>query len=181
MSHSHGLARRFPQKPESKPMDPNGYQIRKVLNSGFCSNCTILRARALVTDANGSSMGIGSGVYLHHIVVSPIETKPNPDPWGSCAGVALPKLPPGVKLPNMNSFLIVQGVENFTTWYTTPDGAFNSGYQLSGSGPTSRQSLTGEFVNYNPKSQNVYLTMEYDYLPGIVGGDAFMSLLSVLG
>jgi hypothetical protein len=128
-------------------------------------------------------MGIGSGVYLHHIVLSPRQPKTIPDPWGACKGVNLQgltsALPAGVRLPSLNSFLIVQGVENFTTWYTTKDGSFDSGFQL----PADKkgQVLTGEFVNYNKAAQDVYLTMEYDYVPGIVGGDAFMSLLSVLG
>jgi hypothetical protein len=163
-------------------MDPNGYQIRKLLSSGFCSNCTILRARGLVTDKSGGAMGIGSGVYLHHFIITPRERKTVADPWGACKGVTNPltaALPPGVRPTSLNSFLIVQGVENFTTWYTTPDGSFDSGFQLSAD--RKEQILTGEFVNYKNATQDVYLTMEYDYVPGLVGGDAFMSLLSVLG
>jgi hypothetical protein len=166
-----------------KPMDPNGYQIRNLLVNGFCNDCTILRARALVTDEAGASMGIGSGVYLHHVIVSPLDQKSIPDPWGVCEGVKLqlPKLPPGVKIPNLNSFLIVQGVENFTTWYTTKDGNFDSGYQIPKTERSALNVLTGEFVNYGKDIAKVYVTMEYDYVDGIKGGDAFMSLLSVLG
>jgi hypothetical protein len=68
-------------------------------------------------------------------------------------------------------------VENFTTLYTTKDGQFNSGYH-TGKGP---YVLVAEVINYKDAELPVYISVDYEYVPGIIGQDANMAILNVNG
>src|SRR4051812_45579048 len=66
-------------------MDPDGRQIGGPVREGICKECTVLRARAEITDATGKAMSIGSGLYLHHIVVASTQSKNVSRVFGACA------------------------------------------------------------------------------------------------
>jgi len=174
--HSHGA-----QKPGNSAdilnnMDPNGFLIKGILQEGICKMCTIIRAKAQVTNNVGKEVSIGSGVYLHHIVVAPTVTKEVAPLFGGCSQKSSGTPKPESENPRGKLFL-AQGVENFTTWYTTGDGQFNSGYHAGNNG----YALIAEVINYKTSEQNVYVTVDYDYIPGFVGSDANMLIVGVEG
>jgi hypothetical protein len=157
-------------------MDPDGRQIGGPVQDGICKECTILKARAEITDATGKAMSIGSGLYLHHIVVAASQSKNVSRVFGQCANsppkdskAASGGPPRGL---GQGRIVFAQGVENFTTLYTTKDGQFNSGYH-TGKG---NYVMVAEVINLP-----VYISVDYEYVPGINGQDANMAILNVNG
>lgn len=167
--------------PENR--DPNSFSLAGKVEEGICKNCTILRATAQLTNEAGKGVSIGSGLYLHHIVMtSKGGDAPRPGTFGRCA--QLPGVRPAYdlsKIPGINramgSMLLAQAIENFTTWYTTGDGKFDSGFH-AGNYP---YILSAEVVNYKPEEQKVFITVDYDYVPGTVGANVGMMFASANG
>jgi hypothetical protein len=178
--HTHDSPR--PGRP-GENLDPNSFSMAARVEDGICKNCTILRATAQLTNEVGKGLSIGSGLYLHHIIVaSRGGDAPPPGTFGRCA--QKPGVKPSYdvsKIPGLNrgmgSMLLAQAIENFTTWYTTGDGKFDSGFH-AGSNP---YILSAEVVNYKPEEQNVYISVDYDYVPGIVGANVGMMFASANG
>jgi hypothetical protein len=164
-------------------LDPNSFSLAGKVEEGICKNCTILRATAQLTNEAGKGVSIGSGLYLHHIVMtSKGGDAPPPGTFGRCA--QLPGIRPAYdlsKIPGINramgSMLLAQAIENFTTWYTTGDGKFDSGFH-AGNYP---YILSAEVVNYKPEEQKVFVTVDYDYVPGTVGLNVGMMFASANG
>ena len=156
-------------------MDPDGFIVSKMIGDGICKDCTVLTGKAEITYEDGSRAGINNGVYLHHILVmEPSKKTRTFAPW--CPGYLFKMTPQDMNHP-VKSIFLSGGVEHFTVWYTTPDGAFDSGYHV-GAGPFA---MTGEIVNYKPSPQKVYITLDYEWVPGKAGSDAFSTLLTVTG
>jgi hypothetical protein len=78
----------------------------------------------------------------------------------------------------LGSTFLGGGVDEFTTWYTTPDGSMDSGYYIA---PNRTLAVQAEVVNYRAVEQKVYLTMDVEYLPKKVGRDSLSTLLTVTG
>jgi hypothetical protein len=156
-------------------MDPAGTTILRRINKGICKDCSVLRGRVALTDKDGDTISIGSGVYLHHIGFLPGKIGGSPQVVQSnCPGSKTGAKSYMRGLPNM---LFVQGVENFTTWYTTPTGNLNSGFYAN----SDTYSMIAEIINYKPEKQSVYITVDYEYLPGKPKVDAAISYISVTG
>jgi hypothetical protein len=153
-------------------MDPDGNTITRQVHDGICKDCTILRGRAGLTDQTGEVLSIGSGLYLHHIGVLPNKMSLSPQ-------IVQTTCPSFLGLPQMGlpDMLFVQGVENFTTWYTAEDGSINSGYYA----PTDGWGMIMEVVNYKPVAKDVYISFDYDYVPGKPERRAKVSYVSVTG
>jgi hypothetical protein len=74
----------------------------------------------------------------------------------SCSGILTPSRPS----------LFTGGVEDKgDSWYTSPDGRFNSGFYVS---PKDKMFSTGQVVNYSNKTQEVYAKLEVEFIPGRV-------------
>lgn len=80
-----------------------------------------MKGRIALTDEKGDTISIGSGVYLHHIGFLPNQMSMSPQIVSSSCKLGGAPVPGLGGLPDM---LFVQGVENFTTWYTAPDGRY---------------------------------------------------------
>jgi hypothetical protein len=166
-----------------RKMDPDGRRIGGPVKEGICQDCTVLKARAEITDATGKAMSIGSGLYLHHIVVAATQSKNVSRIFGGCtnsppqATQASTTSQPARGGLGQGRIVFAQGVENFTTLYTTKDGQFNSGYH-TGKGP---YVVVAEVINYKNAELPVYISVDYEYVPGIVGQDANMAILNVNG
>jgi hypothetical protein len=161
-------------------MDPAGFPFaRKLEPNKLCSDCTVLAGKLDIVFANGSRADIQDGVYLHH-VVSMMSDKAMM-PWISmCPGKAANFAIPGLDL---NSFrpgasFIGGAVDEFTDWYTTPDGKGNSGYYIP---KDTTVFLSGEIINYLKSEQEVYLRFDLEYLPGRVGTEVQKGALNVEG
>jgi hypothetical protein len=58
--------------------------------------------------------------------------------------------------------------DEFTQYYTTPDGKFESGYFIK----NNDFAMQAEMINYSKDEQSVYIQTDIEYLPGLVGMDA---------
>jgi hypothetical protein len=156
-------------------MDPAGTTILRRIKKGICKDCSVLRGRVALTDSDGNTISIGSGVYLHHIGFLPAKISGSPQVVSSnCGGSGGAAKSYMRGLPNM---LFVQGVENFTTWYTTPTGNLDSGFYAN----SDTYSMIAEIINYKPEKQSVYITVDYEFVPGKPKIDAAISYISVTG
>jgi hypothetical protein len=177
-------------------MDPDGFPFAKTLDGGLCTDCTMLAGKADVVFENGTRADIANGVYLHH-VISSLAGKPTSQWVSSCPGGAatdlsklLPKgleklLPPGTDLSKLDIAKLRGGagfvggaVDEFTDYYTTQDGKFDSGYYIP---PGVKATMSGEIINYLKEPQQVYIQFDIEYVPGHVGTEAIKAALSVEG
>jgi hypothetical protein len=152
-------------------MDPNSVQLNRQL-TGFCTDCTALYGKAAIFYENGTKAGVLQGVYEHHIVV--VDVGKRTMPFYLCEGQK------GFLGTFPAAGFIVSGNDEASNFFTSPDGKFNSGYAIS---KQPRFAMQAELVNYLPIDQKVYITMEYEYVPGKIAdaADASVSLFSVTG
>ena len=104
----------------SKPMDPNGLSVMKMV-TGFCKDCTLLSGKSDVVFANGTRADISAGVYLHHVIVMDLSKKEEGF-VSTCPGDLKTNKPTP---PPMSTFL-GGAVDEFTQYFTTPDGKVGS-------------------------------------------------------
>jgi hypothetical protein len=178
-------------------MDPNGFSINKMMRRGsLCKDCTVLSGKMTVVFENGTRADIGGGVYLHHSVAIDISKSiggfVSACPLGENAMIndLLKKGGAG----GINTFIggaVVSALskqllciylldllqDEFTQFYTTPDGKFNSGYYIK----DNDFALQAEIINYRSTEQSVYIQTDLEYLPGKVGSDAEQGILSAVG
>ncbi|KAE9982516.1 hypothetical protein EG328_010798 [Venturia inaequalis] len=147
---------------KNKPMDPNGLGLVKRLSTGFCKDCTVLSGKVDVVFPNGTKAGINNGVYLHHAVTMDM-TKAVPTFVKGCGGIA-----------GSFSPFIGGAVDGFTQYFTTEDGAYDSGFHLD----QDTLVMQAEMVNYNKEPQEIYVQMDVEYMPDKVGNDAMQFTLA---
>ncbi|KAF1816595.1 hypothetical protein P152DRAFT_493004 [Eremomyces bilateralis CBS 781.70] len=187
-------------------LDPNGSAFSGVLE-GLCKNCIILFGSTDLTYENGSHADIATGVYNHHVFIGNMgKTTPNPF---NCSTENLPPLPGASTTPaagseagghsngsesNMDSHshshskrqfagltqIMGSGDDGTPIDYFVRKGNLKAGSYVS---PTDRIIHSSEFVNYRKEEQSVYITIQYEYVPGRPEGykDASMTSVSVLG
>jgi hypothetical protein len=148
-------------------MDPKGQGGVVSISGGLPARITILSGHFRLRHVNGQLAEPKNGVYIHHMVAMPVgNTKKMP-----IVGVR------GVSTP---SGFIDRGEDSgeVETVFTTQDGKFNSGYQVT-SAP--RFSVQYDVVNYNKEKKQLYLELEVEYVDGIQGLDAGHTLKTVGG
>lgn len=150
-----------------------GFTLAQILKKGICADCTVISGKTDITYEDGSRANIATGVYTHHILLFDQNKRPI-DFVSFCPGHY--DAPVTVRSPFGNGFL-GGGVDEFTTYYTTPDGKLDSGYYIKDNAFL----LQMEVVNYNNATQPVYLTMDYEYLPGKPDKEAMSTLLTITG
>jgi len=163
--------------------DPNGQSFIHVFKEGLCTNCTILGGRVGVTYEDGTEVSPATGVYIHHLLTYDISKKAK-NPIAICdvqdhKNPGLLNWLMGTDQP-MSTF-IGRGEDNgiLDNLYTSPNGDFNAGFHVSGSG---HQFLAQtDLVNYNADTKKVFVTIEFEYINGIQGADSVSGLLSVTG
>ena len=74
--------------------------------------------------------------------------------------------------------LHVATLDEYTQWFTSPDGKFDSCVYVT---LKDRFFMQGEVINYNPKPQDVYIQMDMEYVDGKVGQYATTTPVSVTG
>jgi len=140
------------------------------IGAGMCSKCTLLSAHYRLVHPDGREATPKDGVYIHHMI-SFLSPKNSSNPIGG--GGAVPSIGGG-------AYFIDRGEDSgeTDTIFTSPDGKFNSGYQING-----KPSITVsyDFVNYKSTPFQLHLELEYEYVDGIVGQDAGHTLKSVQG
>jgi hypothetical protein len=149
-------------------MDPQGQAGMLKAGAGMCTTCTLLSAHYRLVHPNGQEATPKEGVYIHHMT-SFLSPKKSDNPIG-----------PSINLGSGSAYFIDRGEDSgeTDTVFTSPDGKFDSGYQVNG-----KPSITVsyDFVNYKDIAQQLHLELEYEWLDGIVGKDAGHTLKSVAG
>jgi hypothetical protein len=154
-------------------MDPLGTQVSRQI-SGFCTNCTVLYTKGNLFFENGTEATIEHGVYEHHVVM--VDLAKRSFPFYLCAG----------QQGFLGTFpavgFMVSGNDIAANMFTTPDGMFNSGYNV---GPRQMIAMQAELVNYRTEAQKVYVAVEYEYIKNVPEdqkpADSTVSLFSVTG
>jgi len=142
------------------------------IRGDLCKDCTILKGRVGLAFKDGSTANVAKGVYIHH-VVSTDMTKTSKPFVNSCSGRSAGFGALGSKFMGTGD-----DQANIPVWYTSPDGKHNGGYHL---GAADTIVMNIDLVNANTQAKEVYLTVDYEYLPGKVGSDTRDVLLSATG
>ena len=182
----------------SGAMDPNGFSIVKMIKKGaLCNDCTVLAGKMTVVFENGTRADISGGVYLHHSIAIDLSKR-----LGGFVTICPPKdnaalndmvkkggsggantiiggavVCPSIQLLHLTYHHSLLQQDEFTQYYTTPDGKFNSGYYIK----DNNFALQAEIINYRSTEQSVYIQTDLEYLPGRVGSDAEQSVISAVG
>jgi hypothetical protein len=170
-------------------MDPNGTPFSMMVNSGYCTDCTVLAAQVDVVFENGTRADIVNGVYLHHLVAGMMG---NTTGKGSGSWIDMcPKPKGGAKPSGLAGLLSSLGssfsagggfvggaVDEFVDYFTSVGGDIDSGYFIP---LNSRMFLSGEIINYVTVLQNVYVRLDIEWVPGKQGVDAIKTPINVEG
>lgn len=169
-------------------MDPDGFNVMNTIKGDICQDCTVLAVKIDVVFENGTRADVSSGVYLHHVLSVNIapdrQLKSNMISGFSsfCGGSAVEGAVTsltdmlGVVTNSFQQAVFGFGaVDEFTQWFTTPDGKFNSGFYL---GKKDKMLMQAEIVNYRSEPQKVFLQFDVEYLPGKVGSEAVTAFTS---
>jgi hypothetical protein len=172
-------------------MDPDGFNVMNTVKGEICKDCTVLAVKIDVVFENGTRADVSSGVYLHHIlsvnIVPDRQLKSNMISGFSsfCGGSAVEQAVSsltdvmGMFTNSFQQAIFGFGaVDEFTQWFTTPDGKFNSGFYL---GNNDKMLMQAEIVNYRKEPQKVFLQFDVEYLPGKVGGEAVTAFTTTTG
>ncbi|KAF1817145.1 hypothetical protein P152DRAFT_9558 [Eremomyces bilateralis CBS 781.70] len=81
-------------------------------------------------------------------------------------------------LPGSPFLMVGEDSGNAPVYYSDKDGKFESGYYLPADAMITIQS---DLVNYKDEPQEVYLSMNLEYMPGKIGPDTKTKLMSVAG
>lgn len=136
-----------------------------------------------MTYEDGSIASPETGVYIHHLL-SFSPSRPSTNAIGLCDVEDSSKDIGWFNriIPNNLPFSPFTGRgedgEAVSYVFTPENGGFNSGFHL---GKNDLIIVQSDLVNYKNESQNVYLTFDYEYEPGLQGDAAITTLLSVTG
>jgi hypothetical protein len=166
-------------------MDPNGMNVVSTYQaSEICTDCTLLAAKTDLVYDDSKRADVSTGVYLHHLTSLNLADKPVaawlnlcPKSHTTFNGVdyfaSIPETVVGPLQP-----IAMATVDEYTQWFTTPDGKFPSGHYL---GTKDRFFLQAEAINYLKTPQNIYIEMDLEYVQGKAGKHATFSPISVTG
>jgi len=156
------------EKKAKGSMDPKGQAGMGSLAKGLCSECTLLSGRFLLRYKDGRTADPATGVYIHHMLSFDTgKTAHNPIGGGSTIG----------NLPIAAFIDRGEDSGDTDTIFTSADGKVDAGFHLK----KGKLSVSYDIVNYKTEKQDIYLDLEVEYLPGIVGKDAGHTLKSVSG
>jgi len=137
--------------------------------NGLCHNCTVLKGRVMLLDANNKPVTVrnGSGVYIHHILTFD-TTKRGGSFLSGCSSVT------GM----LGSKFLGSGEDNnnVDVWYTNKRGDHLGGFQI---GASDRFSINADLVSLNSAASRIYIGFDLEYLKGRVGSDSTETLLTV--
>lgn len=143
------------------------------IRDGVCKNCTVLKGKIGIVNADGTEANPQTGIYIHHILTFDTRKRGKSFVQGCLGG--------GGSTPiGMGSKFIGTGEDNnnIDVWYTAKDGGHMGGFHI---GSSDTFMLNADLVSYADGPSQVYVTLDTEYLKGQVGGDAREMLLSVTG
>jgi len=140
-------------------------------NDAFCKGCTVLKGRIALMNLDGTP-GMpknGSGVYIHHILTT--SSKRASSFISSSTGCK-----PMLEMTGSKFVGSGEDNNNVDVWYTRKDGSHLGGFHINAG---DRFGMEADIVSLNVAKSEIYITMDMEYLPGIVGGDTRETLLDV--
>jgi hypothetical protein len=164
-------------------MDPKGSIFINNLGHSPCpsGDCTILTAHwslAYVPEEGGLSAPLkeatpADDVYIHHMIAFDTTKKANSFVSGKCGSLG------GPDIGRVGAYFGDRGEDsgNDPTVFA-PMGAVSAGYHMKGDAKIFVQM---DLVNYAQKSKKLYLVLETETAPGLVGKDTGAVLRSVTG
>jgi hypothetical protein len=165
-------------------LDPNGLSIVRTFGDGICTDCTILAAKTDFVFEDGKRADVSEGVYLHHLTSMNLGGKPFstwvnicPTRQTTIFGQDITKNIPTTIVGGMQLFSLA-GVDEFTQYFTTPDGSFNSGRYID---PKDRFFFQAEVINYKKVPQQLYVQMDLEWVQGKAEKHATWTPVSVTG
>jgi hypothetical protein len=158
--------------------------------SGLCKDCMVLQAKASFTDKTGTRIGLDKKIYVHHIIIAnagrsmsiapltPLQSTCSARPSGASSNSTemnhggmihvkslLKQDPPtgygALVRSAAPSLLIAKGNEADSTVFASVNGTLKSGYWIGKDDPLL---LMTEVINYQNEPQEIYFTVDMDYL-----------------
>jgi hypothetical protein len=169
-------------------LDPNSDVISAMITPP-CSDCTVLKAMANLAYADGKQVGVANGIYTHHIIVvqNGRMQLPNPvgppadcgagiNPFGGLLGMAKgagghshskrQEIPEWLAkiLPKVSVFVGGGGQVGSGSAFAVPLSVskVRSGAYISKSDTFQ---FASEIVNYDPVEKEIYLTLDFEWVP----------------
>jgi hypothetical protein len=139
------------------PHDMKGAAAFQERLEPVCNECVVLYGVAVPEYENGTALSAVGIIYNHHITA---VNRGRAERHAICPGSA--KLPS--KSPGM---FISGGTDKEIEMFVSANGCTKTGYYTS---DKDKFDVFAEFMNYRPEAQNVYLVLEYEYLPGKPAG-----------
>ncbi|KAF1992389.1 hypothetical protein K402DRAFT_458795 [Aulographum hederae CBS 113979] len=147
--------------------EPGSINLNKLIPSLCDGACTILAGRLTLEYKDGKIANYSTGVYNHHIVIMDLSR------------VQQNLICPGDEVSGVGRVpTIVLGGDSDDTeqLFTSPDGQYKSGYHLKDG---QAMLMSGMLVNYQTEKQDIYITMEKEYLKGEQPGYLGINPLSI--
>jgi hypothetical protein len=135
-------------------LDPNSNSWNNQA-MGIPLDATYLYVNALLQFEDGKPATASAGIYNHHLAY--VSTKKFASQFMTCPGK-------DIKMKTPATFMGATEEANYSI-YTTNDYKFDSGFYLAAD---DKIVVTGEIVNYNNETKNVFAVSELEYLPGRV-------------
>jgi hypothetical protein len=155
-------------------MDPKGQAGMSTISKGLCGGtgqgCTVLSARYSLEYADGKVATPETGVYIHHFVSFDVS-KTAQNPIGQCGGGK-------GSLPMAEFADRGEDSGDTATTFVHADRSVPGGFHMGGN---DKLMLQYDLVNYENTSKQLYIVLDYEYLPGIVGKDRTATLKTVQG
>jgi hypothetical protein len=174
-------------------LDPNSDAISAMI-SPPCSDCSVLKAMANLAYADGKQVSVANGIYTHHIIVVQNGRMQLPNPVvPPCSGAAglnpfaggllnmangaggghahskRQEIPAWLAafIPKMSVFVGGGGQVGSGSAFAVPEtvSKVRSGAYISKSDTFQ---FSSEIVNYDPVEKEIYLTIDFEWVPGKV-------------
>jgi hypothetical protein len=137
------------------------------IGTALCTSCLLLSARIDLTDKTGKKLPLNSEIYTHHIIVGGVEKRTIKP---AVSAVALCKDGPQTRRGGFADFsasphaiISIKGHEaNAVDWATRNSESSTKGGLWIGKSEALFNSV--EIVNYKEQSQDVYFTIDAEYL-----------------
>lgn len=162
---------------EAVRLDPNS-DLFTINLGGLCDQCMVLSARVDLALKDGSTADLTHGVYSHHILMNDIGTSTAAWP----ISVLCDDSDPIVNMPEDGhehtrtsmaqpaadtadtpfSLFLIQGEDSATINFASNSSQFESGFYRSRG---NQIIMTAELVNYKNSENEVYFTLDYEYIP----------------
>ena len=188
-SYKTGCGSKLYQDTHSGGIDKASDSFAAILEN-ICKECFVLGAHAEVAFADGAVANLTNGIYSHHIIINTVGKHHTPNPVNvKCNGVTTsgfdrPGLSKGASSMLTASrpapFVVNGGDGSMVRFATRKGNNVKTGYFVP---KNTSMSMSMEIVNYDDVEKDVYLSLDYEYLPHRPDGylDVSMGTINIDG